>query len=111
MSACKYYFDESVELAVSTQLQAQGFDVVSVHSLGTLGETDIVHLQKATEMGRILCTYDSDFLRLAVAGHDHAGIVYAPRQKIGIGGWIRGIRALHGSLDAEDAINQVFYLP
>ncbi|MCI0711774.1 MAG: hypothetical protein L0154_16585 [Chloroflexi bacterium] len=80
-------------------------------SLGSLGEKDVIHLERATSMGRILCTYDSDFLRLAATGYEHAGIVYAPRQKIGIGSWVRGIRALHGRLVPEDAVNNIYYLP
>ena len=89
------YFDESVELAVSEQLAAGGLDVVSAHSLETLGDDDRNHLERATGMGRVLCTYDADFLRLAAEGVEHAGIIFAQQQKASIGGWLKEIRALH----------------
>jgi hypothetical protein len=44
-----------VDLAVSEQLALAGLDVVSAHSLDKLGDEDPSHLQRAVEMGRILC--------------------------------------------------------
>ncbi len=110
MSELRFYFDESVELAVSEQLAVGKIDVVSAHSLEKLGDEDVNHLQRATEMGRILCTYDNDFLVLATEGVEHAGIVYAHQQKTSIGDWVRGIRALHTRLTAEEIRGQVVFL-
>ena len=111
MNELKFYFDESVELAASQQLVISGLDAVSAHSLDLLGTDDESHLQRATSMGRVLCTYDDDFLKLAASGIEHAGIVYVPRQKASIGDWVRELRAMHARLTAEDARNQVFFLP
>lgn len=105
-----FYFDESVELGVSIQLAAGGLDVVSAHSLAGLGDTDSNHLERATQMGRVLCTYDTDFLILASQGIEHAGIIFAHQQKSSISGWVREIRALHGRLSAEEVVQQVIYL-
>ena len=110
MSDLKFYFDESIELAVSEQLLAGGLDVVSAHSLGKLGDKDPNHLQRATEMGRVLCTYDPDFLHLAAEFLNHSGVIFAQHQKATIGGWVREIRAFHGRLNAEDALGQVLFL-
>jgi predicted nuclease of predicted toxin-antitoxin system len=110
LSEIRFYFDESVELAVSEQLAAGGLDVVSAHSLEALGEKDPAHLERATEMGRVLCTYDADFLRLAKTQLEHAGIIYAQQQKASVGGWVREIRAIHARLTAEEAQNQVIFL-
>jgi predicted nuclease of predicted toxin-antitoxin system len=110
LSELKFYFDESVELAVSEQLLAGGLDVVSVHSLDKLGDKDPNHLKRASEMGRILRTYDTDFLQLAVEFIDHNGIIFAQASKSSIGGWVREIRALHARLTAEDAMGQVIFL-
>jgi hypothetical protein len=110
LSEARFYFDESVELAVSEQLVASGLNVVSAHSLEKLGDDDRNHLERAIAMGRVLCTYDSDFLRLAHSGIEHAGIVFAPMQKASIGGWIREIRAIHSRLSAEDVTGQVIFV-
>ena len=107
MSELKFYFDESVEFAVSEQLSASGLDVVSVHSLQQLGDTDKNHLQRAIEMRRALCTYDTDFLVLAATSGEHTGVIFAHQQKASIGGWVREIRAFHARLTAEEVIGQV----
>lgn len=106
----RFYFDESVELAVSQQLAAGGMDVVSAHSLEQLGDSDPNHLARATRMGRVLCTYDQDFLRIAAEGIEHSGIIYAQQQKATIGGWIREIKAIHAQMPTEDVINKVVFL-
>ena len=106
----RFYFDESVELAVSEQLAAGGLDVVSAHSLNLLGDDDRNHLQRATDMGRVLCTYDADFLRLASEGAAHPGIIFARQQKASIGGWVREIRSLHMRLHVADLVGQVIFL-
>jgi len=106
----RFYFDESVQIAISEQLALNGIDVVSAHSLDTLGNDDLVHLQRATQMGRVICTYDDDFLRLVVDFADHAGVVYVHQEKATIGGWVRAIRDLHSRITPEEAKGQVFFL-
>jgi len=110
LSDLRFYFDESVELAVSSQLAAAGLDVVSAHSLDQLGDSDPNHLARATEMGRVLCTYDQDFLRLAAEGASHSGIIFAPQQKASIGGWVREIKAIHAQMQAEDIQGHIVFL-
>ena len=107
MSDIRFYFDESVELAVSQQLAAGGFDAVSAHGLEALGDDDRSHLQRAADMARVLCTYDTDFLVLAAQNYRHAGVIFAPQQKMSIGGWIREIRALSSRMSAEEIAGQV----
>ena len=110
MSELRFYFDESVELSVSEQLTAGGLNVVSAHSLSTLGDSDPNHLARAARMGRVLCTYDQDFLRMAAEGIEHSGIIFARQQKVTIGGWVREIKAIHAQIQAEDIVNQVVFL-
>ncbi len=110
MTEPSFYFDESVELAVSEQLAAGGINVVSAHSLEQLGDSDPHHLARATEMGCVLCTYDQDFLRLAAGGVEHSGIIFAAQQKATIGGWVREIKAIHAQMQAEDLLGQVVFL-
>lgn len=95
MSEIRFYFDESVELAVSEQLTVSGIDVVSAHSLQQLGDSDPSHLKRASEQGCVLCTYDQDFLRLAAEGITHHGIIFAQHENTTIGGWVREIRTIH----------------
>ncbi|MCA9915943.1 MAG: DUF5615 family PIN-like protein [Anaerolineae bacterium] len=110
MSEIRYYFDESVELAVSQQLAVGGIDAVSAHSLEQLGDSDPNHLARAHEMGRVLCTYDQDFLRLAAEGAEHSGILFAQHQQATIGGWVRAVKSLHTQTQAEELIGRVVFL-
>lgn len=110
MSALCFYLDENVPTEVARQLRRSGIDTVSARDLGRLGDEDPDHLRNATLEGRVLCTHDSDFLRLAAEGVDHAGIAFSPQNRVSIGGWVRALRALHAWYDAERARNQVFFL-
>jgi hypothetical protein len=96
--------------AVSEQLAAGGLDVVSAHSLEVLADNDPIHLQRASDMGRVLCTYDNDFLRLVKEDVEHSGVVFAQQNKASIGGWVRELRLLHASKEAEEVIGQVIFL-
>ena len=95
---------------VADQLVLHGIDAVSARNLGKLGDDDQNHLQQANEMGRVLCTHDQDFLRMATHGIDHSGVVFAQQQQASIGGWVRALRALHARMQAEDARGQVIFL-
>jgi hypothetical protein len=106
----RFYFDESVDLAVSEQLTRAGLDVVSAHSLDRLGDKDPQHLQRATKMGRVLCTCDADFVAMAQESIEHSGIVFGAMQRYTIGDWIRYIRRLHAAKTADDVRGLVFYL-
>ena len=109
-SEIRLYMDENIEIAVAQQIKQRGIDVVSVRDLGLLGDTDQHHLQGATEMERVLCTYDSDFLRLAAAGFQHAGIIYARETTTSIGEWIKSLTRIHKTMTAADMTNHVEYL-
>jgi predicted nuclease of predicted toxin-antitoxin system len=103
--------DENIEIAVSLQLNAFGIDAISVQSTGSMGKSDFSHLSRAQELGRVLCSYDSDFVMLAVEGIEHAGIIKGTRSKMTIGQWVRDIRIIHARYEAEMLANRVIYLP
>lgn len=106
----RFYLDENVPVEVGHQLERAGLDVVSARSLDLLGAADVDHLQRASEMGRVLCTHDQDFLRLASEGAEHAGIAFAQQSRASIGGWVRELRQLHAWFSAEQVAGQVFFL-
>lgn len=111
MSELRFYLDENVPTEVARQLRHSGIDAISVRDLGTLGSDDSSHLRKARELGRVPCTHDQDFLRLASEGHEHAGIVFGSQAHASIGGWVRALRAMHVRSKEADALNRVFFLP
>ncbi len=109
-SAIRLYFDEGVQVAVAQQMRSRGIDAVTVRDLGLLGDTDINHLLRASAMGRVLCTFDHDFLRLHAEGIPHAGIIIAQHFSTTIGDWVRGLEVICGVLSAEEMIDHIEYL-
>jgi hypothetical protein len=106
----RFYLDENVPLAVAIQLTLRGMDVVTVQGLGLRGDTDMNHLINATDMERVLCTYDSDYVELATNGLNHAGIVKGIRVKHSVGDWVKGLTNLHLFYDEAEMKNRVEYL-
>ena len=110
MSEIRFYLDESVQLAVAEQLSLSEIDVVSVHSLDKLSDSDANHLQRAGEMHRVLVSYDQDFLRLAQEFTEHYGIAFGHNETATIGGCVKALKMLHGKYTAEDVQGHVIFL-
>ena len=106
----RFYLDENVPVAVATQLQRRGIDAVTVRDLDFLGDSDHHHLARATRLGYVLCTNDADYVELATAGIEHAGIVFGQQHKHGIRDWVRFLELVASVLDPEEMVNRVEYL-
>ena len=109
MAEIRFYTDEHVSRAVISGLRQRGIDVLSVPEAAMLGERDEAHLTFALKERRVIFTQDTDFLRLAAAGHAHAGIVYAA-QHMPIGEVIRGLTLIHSVLEAEEMVGHIEFL-
>ena len=95
---------------IAAQLIRSGIDAVTVRDLDELGDSDVNHLQRATEMGRVLCTHDTDFLKMATENTTHTGIVFVPHFQASIGVIVKALRELHAETTAEEIQAQVKYL-
>lgn len=95
---------------IAEQLRLWDIDAVTVRDLALLGDTDENHLERATAMGRVFCTHDTDFLIMAGESTDHAGIAFAEQYGASIGGWVRSLRKLHAEATTEAMVGQVKYL-
>lgn len=84
----------------------QGVDIIR----GQLRADDPIHLERATEMGRVVCVEDDDFLKLASQGIEHAGIIKGVQRTHSIGDWIRFLRFVHALSNAEEMRNKVTHL-
>jgi hypothetical protein len=110
VSKIRFYIDENVQVEVAPQLVEHGIEAVSAKSLEKLGDTDANHLQRAAEMGYVLCTYDQDFLRMNAEGVEHAGIIFAQQYQSTIGGWVKELIRIHEELTAEEMVGRVEYV-
>ena len=79
--------DENMPPSVAQQLKASGIDVSSVHALEIFSEGEPNLLELATEEKRVICTRDADYVRMARAGAQHAGIVFSRRDNATSATW------------------------
>jgi predicted nuclease of predicted toxin-antitoxin system len=109
-AAISLYLDENLSPRIAEQLKLRGVDAVSVRDLELLGDGDNNHLQRATQMGRVLVTMDTDFLRIAAEGGEHAGIVFGAQEDHSLGDWVKLLELLCFVYTAEEMKNHVEYL-
>ena len=109
-AAISLYLDENLTHNIAVQLRQKGIDAVTVYDLGLAGDTDVNHLVRATEMGRVLVTADTDFLRLAAEGIEHAGIVFGVQEDNTIGDWVKALELVCFIYTSDDMKNHVEYL-
>jgi len=74
----RFYFDQHYPAAVTAGLRRRGIDVVTAQEASQCGADDADQLAFAAAQGRVLATFDPDFLTLHRTGVSHAGIVWCP---------------------------------
>lgn len=109
MTPIKYYTDEHISKAIIKGLQARGVDVLSCQEAGMRTASDEEHLAFANENGRVIFTYDADFIRLHTDGFEHAGIVYSSKQG-NIGEQVRNLKLIAAVLTAEEMVGQIEFI-
>ena len=110
VAAIRLYLDENLSPRISEQLRLRGIDAVSVRDMGTLGDSDESHLQRATRLGRVLVTSDVDFLSLAADRADHKGIVFGIQEDYSTGDWVKNLELICFVYSPDEMENHVEYL-
>jgi len=106
----RFYFDQHMQGAVVHGLRQHGLDVLTPQDSGRCGLPDPDQLAFATVEGRVMVTFDTDYLALHQAGTPHEGIAWCPASKHSIGELIRLLLLLHGVMDRDAMRNHVEYL-
>jgi predicted nuclease of predicted toxin-antitoxin system len=106
----RFFLDQHIPAAVAQGLRLRGVDVRTAQEAGRCGLPDADQLQFTTADERVLVTFDSDFLALAAAGAQHAGIAWCQATKHAIGPLLYALLVLHGVLDRDAMRNHVEYL-
>jgi predicted nuclease of predicted toxin-antitoxin system len=107
--AIKFHLDEHIDPVIAIGLRRRRIDVTTTVDAGLLGALDIEHVEFAKLDHRVILTYDPDFLRLAVSGVEHDGIVFVYAVTRTIGQIIEYLAIMHGCMDAREMINHVDY--
>jgi predicted Ser/Thr protein kinase len=102
----RFYLDENLSPEIAVQLRRLGIDCIR----GSLGTMNAEHLQMATDLGRVVCTVDDDFTKLAARGIKHAGIIKGEHGRRSIGDWVKYLRYVHAVCSAEELRDEVLFV-
>lgn len=112
----RLYIDEdSMSRALVRALRARGVDVTTALDKGMIERPDAIHLDYATQQGRVLYSFNvGDFYELHTTyltqGKSHAGLILASQQRYSVGEQMRRLLKLIATRSAEDMENRVEFL-
>ena len=111
----RFYMDVHVPRAVTNQLRLRGVDVLTSQEDGTGEAEDVILLDRATQLGRVIYTKDEDFLAEAATrqrrGVYFMGVIYAHPLDISIGQAVTDLLLISEVGQLTDFENMVRYLP
>ncbi|NJL36258.1 MAG: DUF5615 family PIN-like protein [Leptolyngbyaceae cyanobacterium RM2_2_4] len=110
-----FYMDEHIHYAITVGLRLRDVDVLTVQEDGRSGISDIMLLERATELQRVVFSQDQDFLieaqRRQIEGIPFTGVVYAHQRAVTIGECIQNLEIIAKASELEELINKVEFLP
>jgi hypothetical protein len=95
---------------VADGLRRRGIDVTTTQDAALSGEDDPVHILFANSQRRVICTSDSDFLRLHGESIEHSGIAYYHQQERSVGELIRALELIWEVLEPDEMRNRVEFV-
>ncbi|HEX3247419.1 MAG TPA: DUF5615 family PIN-like protein [Chloroflexota bacterium] len=66
MAEIRFQLDEHLGRAVANGLRRRGVEAATTAELGLLGATDEQQIESALRLGRVIATFDPDFIRLTM---------------------------------------------
>ena len=101
--------DESVPNVIAKGLRMRGIDVTMSSEKELMGVSDEEQLAYALLQGRVIFTFDDDFLVLASMGLEHCGIIYS-HQRQAMGKIISNLVLVWECLDSDYMYGNVEFL-
>jgi hypothetical protein len=109
------YLDENVDGAIAAELRKRGVDVITTQEDGSGGLRDDRLLARASQLSRVLFTYDIRFKAMGEdwirQGKPFAGLIWAHPLRISIGQIISDLELAAKATDPQDWANFVDRLP
>ena len=113
--ALTIYMDVHIPAAITDGLRRNGLDVVTSQEDQTRSADDEDLLVRAASLGRLLFTYDEDFLTISAAWQRSSkhfpGILFAAQTGMSIGRTISDIQLIAEVCSPQEVANQVIHLP
>jgi hypothetical protein len=91
-------------------LRKLGVDVSTSSDAGLLGAADVDQLAFGLTEGRVLFSEDHDFLILAAAGVEHAGLAYCRQNSRSIGQIVRALELIWEVYETAEMKNHIEFL-
>lgn len=105
----RFHLDEHIDPRIADALRRHGIDVTTTIEAGLRTRTDEAQWAFVYSERRVLVTRDSDFLRRAATGRDHAGIAFVSGTSA-IGPTVRMLILLHEVLSPQEISGRVEYI-
>jgi len=107
--------DHHIRSAVTNGLRRRGADVLTADEDGHARTPDDRVLRRATQIGRVVFTHDTDYLAIAhqwqAIGQEFAGVVFVHQEALPIAKMIDDLELIAKATDPEDMRNRVEFLP
>ena len=111
----QFYFDVHVFGPAFEQLQARGVDVLRAQDDDHDEADDPELLDRASTLGRVIVTFDDDFLaeahRRQDSGQSFAGIIFGHELSMSIGQLVEDLTLIADCMEPDEFENNVLYLP
>ena len=107
--------DHHVPRASTNSLRLRNIDAITAYEDQSHELEDSDPLDRATELRRVLFTYDDDLLQEATMrqrnGLSFHGVIYAHQLRTSIGQCIEDLALITALADEGDVVNHVIFLP
>ena len=106
----RFYLDEHIPKGVVEGLRRRGVNVLTVQEAGRSGDSDEKQSAFAVREGRVLVTFDDDFLKLDATGVPHAGIVFSQTGRRTVGEMIENLMLLSSVIEPSEMKNHIEFI-
>lgn len=109
------YMDHHVDVRITAGLRLRGCDVLTSFEDRYDRRSDSELLARATEVGRVVFTFDQDFLGIAndwqAAGRRFVGLVFGRTQGLSVGEAVRDLELILQVVSPAEIENSVIWVP
>lgn len=113
--AVKIYMDVHIPKPITNGLLVRNIDVLTAQEDNTTKLPDNELLDRASQMGRVMFSFDKDMLAIANQYHTEnkafSGLIYAHPLQISIGECIRDVELIAKLGELEELQNTITFLP
>jgi hypothetical protein len=113
--AISLYFDVHIPQAIAVQLRRRGVDVLTIVEDGGRRLPDDLVLERATELARVVFTFDIGFRAMAEQwqreGRHFAGLIFGRELGATIGQFVTDLELVALSSEPEEFVNVILHLP